>query len=1014
DSDESGVTYTDISSPFEELSDIRSPRANDHEHLMLPEMLEDPYVEVALQAPPSPDYIPGPEEPEQAPPSPDYSPEYVPESDFEAHPEDDDDEDPEEDPVDYPGDGGDDGDDEEESSEDDEDDDMDVEADEEEEKEEEHPAPADSVVVASTAADHAPSMKETEPFKIDESAATPPPHPAYHMTARISILAPVPMPAWTDSEVVRLLVISSPPALPLSPWSSPPPQIPFPPLPPILSPPLPILSPAPPPSPIRSLGYRAAMIRLRDEAASTSSLPLQLEKRLGITLGPRYDVGESSSAAARAAGGLMVDYGFVATMDREIMRDLEREVGYGITDSWDEIVETLQGAPVSTDTELGGYVREFETRVRQDTDKIYMRRQTVISELLRIDHRRSTKITELRTALQGQVTALQGQVKGYQEKDKIGSKPSKNRNRGEAWRRFKQLQWIKEEKPKKTQKEWSKMHARTYTSGANGNNSGKQRTVVCYNCKREGHMSKQCTKPKRKRDESWFKNKVLLVQAQANRQILHKEELAFLVDPGIAEAQITHNVALMVNLSYYGSDDLAEKEEPRNIDREPALEKQIKELNNIVFKRNKSAQTVHMLTKPQFFYDHTTKQALGFQNLFYLKKAQQLKPKLYDGSVIQKTNAIVIRDFEETLMLAEESRSKMIQKQKDLMMSEKKVNTKPVDYATLNQLLQDFETRFVPQTDLSAEQVFKVRFTEPVTSSGNKPIKTSSSSNVVSNKPILSSKGVTLPTSASGSRPSGNTKKDKIQQTPSSAKKNKLEAYLRNVRTSLQNKKSVVNPKNIASVQESKLNVNSDLQCVTCNGCLFFDNHDSYVLEFINSVNDHVKSKSAKKPLKRNVVQIILWYLDSGCSKHMTGDRSQLTNFVNKFLGTVKFGNDHVAKIIGYGDYKIGNVTISRVYFVEGLGHNLFSIGQFCDSNLEVAFRQHTCFIHNLEASKTKSWLWHRRLSHLNFSAINHLARQGLVRGRPKLKFEKDHLYFACAMGKSKKKSHKPKSEETN
>nr|GEX28557.1 putative reverse transcriptase domain-containing protein [Tanacetum cinerariifolium] len=146
--DESGVTYTDISSPFEELSDIGSPRADDHEYLMLPEMLEDPYVEIALQAPPSPDYIPGPEKPEQAPPSPDYSPEYVPESDFEVHLEDDDDEDHEEDPVDYHADGGDDSDDEEESSEDDEEDEEDemyVEADDEEE-EEEHPAPADSVV----------------------------------------------------------------------------------------------------------------------------------------------------------------------------------------------------------------------------------------------------------------------------------------------------------------------------------------------------------------------------------------------------------------------------------------------------------------------------------------------------------------------------------------------------------------------------------------------------------------------------------------------------------------------------------------------------------------------------------------------------------------------------------------------------------------------------------------------------------------------------------------------------
>nr|GFA85092.1 hypothetical protein [Tanacetum cinerariifolium] len=451
-----------------------------------------------LQAPPSPDYIHSPEEPEQAPPSPDYipglehaddeivtedqpyakdaspiaqSPEYVPESDFEAHPEADDDEDPEEDPGDYPADGGDDGDDEEGSSEDDEDDDMDIEADEEEE--EKHPALADSVVVASTAVDQASSAEETEPFETDESAATPPPHLVYRMTARISIPAPVPMPSWSDSEIVRLLAMSSPPASPLSPWSSPPPQIPFPPLPPILSPPSHVLSPAPPPSPIRSLGYRAAMIRLRAEAASNShSPPLQLpsasrredrpevtlppRKKLGIALGPRYEVGESSYAAARPAGGLRADYGFVATMDREIMRDPEREVGYVITDSWDKIVETLQGAPISTDMELGGYMREFETRVRQDMEEIYMRlddeqserqllagrlnmlfrdrhasdlvrgevmslrttvlsqmteirelhaadrrRQTVISELLRTDHRRSTETIELRTTLQG-------------------------------------------------------------------------------------------------------------------------------------------------------------------------------------------------------------------------------------------------------------------------------------------------------------------------------------------------------------------------------------------------------------------------------------------------------------------------------------------------------------------------------------------------------------------------------------------------------------------------------------
>nr|GEU67451.1 integrase, catalytic region, zinc finger, CCHC-type, peptidase aspartic, catalytic [Tanacetum cinerariifolium] len=94
--------------------------------------------------------------------------------------------------------------------------------------------------------------------------------------------------------------------------------------------------------------------------------------------------------------------------------------------------------------------------------------------------------------------------------------------------------------------------------------------------------------------------------------------------------------------------------------------------------------------------------------------------------------------------------------------------------------------------------------------------------------------------------------------------------------------------------------------------------------------------------LKRIVVQIILWYLDSGCSKHMTGDRSRLMNFVKKFIGTVRFGNDHFGAIMGYGDYVIGDSVIFMVYYVEGLGHNLFSVGQFCDFDLEDAFRKHS------------------------------------------------------------------------
>nr|GEV93406.1 hypothetical protein [Tanacetum cinerariifolium] len=327
--------------------------------------------------------------------------------------------------------------------------------------------------------------------------------------------------------------------------------------------------------------------------------------------------------------------------------------------------------------------------------------------------------------------------------------------------------------------------SRTYTSGASRNNSRKQRTVVCYNCKGEGHMSKQCTKPKRKKDESWFKDKVLLVQAQVNGQILHEEELAILADPGIAEAQttrnvITHSVAyqaddqdaydsdcdkintakvtLMANLSHYGSDDLAEASVQNsnfpaqqdalilsvieqlktqvvnctkiNLDNKSVNETLTAELeryknqvrilkgeNNVDLKSNDKAsdscaQSVEIDNLKQTLSEHLKEKESLKQT-----KAQQLEPKLYDGSVIQKTNAIVIRNSEETLMLAEESRSKMLLKQKDLMMSEKKVNIKPVDYIVLNQLSQDFETRFVPQIKLSYKQVFwsknSMNFEEP-------------------------------------------------------------------------------------------------------------------------------------------------------------------------------------------------------------------------------------------------------------------------------------------------------------
>ncbi|GJV63268.1 retrovirus-related pol polyprotein from transposon TNT 1-94 [Tanacetum coccineum] len=891
------------------------------------------------------------------------------------------------------------------------------------------------------------------------------------------------------------------------------------------------------------------------------------------------------------------------------------------------------------------------------------------------------------------------------------------------------------------------------------------------------------------------------------------------------------------------------KEESRNLDREIALEKQIKHLDNIVFKRDQSAQTVHMLTKPQFFYDNTTKQALGFQNPFYLKKAQQLEPMLYVGDIIQKTNPIVIPDSEETLTLAEESRSKMLLKHKDNMMQEKikQIDTTPIDYAALNKLYKDFETRFVPQTELSAEQAFwshnsvsssepdlsdrptnvevpkelpkvsmvntslkklkyhlanfdvvvkerttptaitegtwgfehtkacfrdeiipfvkalkdlfstfnqqlvdelaevqnvfyqmeqaveqhrvesktfevkmnqalnenerlleqvmskdivnlivnssmdfasvnvhecekclkletelqkdfvkkeiydklfkrfttlekhcislevdtqlkqeifqkdrsisnqsapsfdqlfelnelksqsqekdmvikklkernkslsgnmdkdkikqdleeietinieldhrvtkliaenehlkqtykklydsikltrvrskeqcadltnqvnlksgeisdlntclqekvlvittlkdelrkhkgndlannevthhpsvpeintepitpkllnkrsahsayikhtheeaavlkdlvdyikanypldptlesackytkliqelltkisktcpslnnsgeqlvavtpmnkvkRVRFTEPVTSSRNTITKKASTSNLASNKPMLSSTGVKPSTSASGSQPSGNTKKDKI---PVSNTKKDLR---------FSNTKPTGRTFTIVGNACPLTRITTTTKVPLRKPTALENETPKLVVTLVYSRKPR-KSKTNVPISKSKVVQIVLWYLDSGCSKYITGDRSQLTNFVNTFLGTVKFGNDHVAKILGYGDYQIRNVTISRVYYVEGLGHNLFSVGQFCVSNLEVAFCQHTCFIRNLEGVDL---LTGSRGNNLYTLSLGDMMASSSI------------CLLSKASKTNKKKSYTPKSEDTN
>ncbi|GJR81616.1 retrovirus-related pol polyprotein from transposon TNT 1-94 [Tanacetum coccineum] len=203
-----------------------------------------------------------------------------------------------------------------------------------------------------------------------------------------------------------------------------------------------------------------------------------------------------------------------------------------------------------------------------------------------------------------------------------------------------------------------------------------------------------------------------------------------------------------------------------------------------------------------------------------------------------------------------------------------------------------------------------------------------------------------------------------------------------------------------------------------------------------------VRNESVPKRVSFAIVQLILFIVDSGCTKHMTGNLSLLCNFVEKYLGTVRFGNNQFAPILGNGDLVQGNIKIKRVYYVKGLNHNLFSVGQFCDADLKVAFRKSTCFVRDLQgndlltgnrgtdlytislqdttsstpiclmakASPTQAWLWHRRLSHLNFDYINLLSKKDIVIGLPKLKYVKDHLCSSCEVSKAKRSSFKSKT----
>ncbi|GJS17313.1 hypothetical protein Tco_0411785 [Tanacetum coccineum] len=428
-------------------------------------------------------------------------------------------------------------------------------------------------------------------------------------------------------------------------------------------------------------------------------------------------------------------------------------------------------------------------------------------------------------------------------------------------------------------------------------------------------------------DSKTFKvkmNKVLNENERLLEQVLSKDIVNIIVNSSVNNPSVNkHECEKFLQLETELQTYFIEKLSPR--ERKDTVIKKLKErINALSGKTNedKIKQELEEIETINIELDHrVTKLIAGMLHITYIKHTQE--------------EATVLRD----LVKHVQSKYPLDQSLESACRYAKLVQELLTNISKTCPSVNNTDEKLVAVTPKNKDK--RVRFTEPVTSSGNTITKTTSTSNLVSNKPMLSSTGVKPSTSASGSQPSGNTKKDKIQQTPSSTQMNKVEAYPRKVKSSFKNKDCVVQPKGTAHVQHSKCNANSELKCVKCNGCMLSDNHDLCVLDFINYVNgSNLVILGDPKFLDCSISSLdemhvfhngslVFWGLGPD-SKHMTGDHSQLTNFINKFLGTVKFGNDHVAKILGYGDYQIGNVTISRVYYVEGIGQNLFSVGYRC------------------------------------------------------------------------------------
>nr|GEW33697.1 hypothetical protein [Tanacetum cinerariifolium] len=501
---------------------------------------------------------------------------------------------------------------------------------------------------------------------------------------------------------------------------------------------------------------------------------------------------------------------------------------------------------------------------------------------------------------------------------------------------------------------------------------------------------------------------------------------------------------------------LYKSREDKELEKVIDLENKVKVLDNIVNKTGQTVQTMNMLNN---------KCRTSFAKPEFLKKAQRANPRLYDVGCYNDNLALMLApESDEVVRLEKKSQSKL----SDLI--------KPFDCAKLNSLYD----LFVSQRKKSSEQRYfseRSRLSHIVLKNGNLEESFNKQSTLLEKRmdeSIPLDKQVIPTISVSRPQLKSNPLEDRVMHNNSQGKKQEVEDHRRDVKFSM-NKTFVTACNDSLNAKTSNVN----FVCITCGISVLNGTHYKSVpndensrtsmpmtVSVSSSASNHftekpirktANSKSNQKP--RNTFRKLYervrktwkwWYIKFTPSGYMWKPKSTIETVIpnvnmplgnasrtTNVLDTQTSRNDQIAPILGYGDLVQGAVTIKRVYYVEGLNHNLFSVGQFYDADLEVAFQKSTCYIRDLKgndlligsrgsnlysitlqdsncpnpiclmakASSSQAWLWHRRLSHLNFDTINLLSKNDIVVGLPKFKFVKDHLCSSCELGKAKRKS---------